>query len=250
MCGKRFPAVRYSRGRYQDTNRLQAEIVRALAAVHRNVMVWGTTARPSTLRGAHYRNILISPSSSRAKIYKLEETTGHPADSRCGQRDHPVGSGKYTSAPKPADTALAAHCESVDEGTQSDFVCDRVRALQRQGSPFGTWRCLPGELPFFRSGVALTGPASLRQVRGFRFVEAATSRMYWLTCVLRNPQDGSAGTAAPSRQQGGRQTEQEIISYLLEGEAGPERWESTPETPGSTWATPPGALFEELSQPG
>ena len=60
---------------YQDTNRLQAEMVRMLAATHDNVMVVGDDAQSIyAFRGATFKNIMEFPATvSRARIIKLEE---------------------------------------------------------------------------------------------------------------------------------------------------------------------------------
>jgi DNA helicase-2/ATP-dependent DNA helicase PcrA len=59
---------------YQDTNRLQAEIVDGMASVRRNVMVVGDDAQSIySFRGASFENILTFPLRfPDAQIYKLE----------------------------------------------------------------------------------------------------------------------------------------------------------------------------------
>jgi len=59
---------------YQDTNKLQAEIVDAMASVRRNVMVVGDDAQSIySFRGASFENIITFPLRfPEAKIYKLE----------------------------------------------------------------------------------------------------------------------------------------------------------------------------------
>jgi DNA helicase-2/ATP-dependent DNA helicase PcrA len=60
---------------YQDTNRIQAEIVKLLAAKHTNIMVVGDDAQSIySFRGATIRNILDFPEEfSECRIIKLEE---------------------------------------------------------------------------------------------------------------------------------------------------------------------------------
>jgi DNA helicase-2/ATP-dependent DNA helicase PcrA len=60
---------------YQDTNRLQAEIVRFLASKHRNVMVVGDDAQCIySFRGSSIRNIMMfGEEYESCKIIKLEE---------------------------------------------------------------------------------------------------------------------------------------------------------------------------------
>ncbi len=59
---------------YQDTNKLQAEVVDGMAAVRRNVMVVGDDAQSIySFRGASFENIITFPLRfPEAKIYKLE----------------------------------------------------------------------------------------------------------------------------------------------------------------------------------
>ncbi|MEK6600800.1 MAG: ATP-dependent helicase, partial [Candidatus Binatota bacterium] len=60
---------------FQDTNRLQAEIIRLLAATHDNVMVVGDDAQSIySFRGANFRNIMDFPKEfPGARIISLEE---------------------------------------------------------------------------------------------------------------------------------------------------------------------------------
>jgi len=60
---------------YQDTNRLQAEVVRKLAASHNNVMVVGDDSQSIyAFRGATFKNIMDFPQLfPGTQIYKLEE---------------------------------------------------------------------------------------------------------------------------------------------------------------------------------
>ena len=58
---------------YQDTNRLQAELIRKLAATHDNVMVVGTINRSTRLAARRSATSWNSPPWFGATIYKLEE---------------------------------------------------------------------------------------------------------------------------------------------------------------------------------
>src|SRR5262249_53414936 len=59
---------------YQDTNKLQSELIDLLAARHHNVMVVGDDAQSIyAWRGANYQNIMKFPDRyPGAKIYKIE----------------------------------------------------------------------------------------------------------------------------------------------------------------------------------
>jgi len=69
---RRFRAILVDE--YQDTNRLQAEVVDAMAAVRRNVMVVGDDAQSIySFRGASFENIMTFPLRfPQATIHKLE----------------------------------------------------------------------------------------------------------------------------------------------------------------------------------
>jgi DNA helicase-2/ATP-dependent DNA helicase PcrA len=69
---RRFRAILVDE--YQDTNKLQADLVDAMASVRRNVMVVGDDAQSIySFRGASFENILTFPLRfTDAKIYKLE----------------------------------------------------------------------------------------------------------------------------------------------------------------------------------
>ena len=60
---------------YQDTNRLQADVVRKLAATHENVMVVGDDSQSIySFRGATFRNIMEFPALfPGTRMFKLEE---------------------------------------------------------------------------------------------------------------------------------------------------------------------------------
>jgi DNA helicase-2/ATP-dependent DNA helicase PcrA len=70
--GRRFEHILVDE--YQDTNRIQAEIMDLLASVHRNLMVVGDDSQSIySFRGANFENILQFPEKYRdARIYKLE----------------------------------------------------------------------------------------------------------------------------------------------------------------------------------
>ena len=76
---------------YQDTNKLQADIIDAMASVRRNVMVVGDDAQSIySFRGASFENILTFPLRfPEAQIYKLETNyRSTRADPDAGQRLH------------------------------------------------------------------------------------------------------------------------------------------------------------------
>jgi DNA helicase-2/ATP-dependent DNA helicase PcrA len=125
---------------YQDTNKLQADLIDLIAARHRNVMVVGDDAQSIySWRGANYRNILGFPERyPDARIYKIEVN--------------------YRSVPQILDFANAAIRANVhqfekllrpirsggvkpwvvpcaDATQQAQFVAQRVLELRDEGVP-------------------------------------------------------------------------------------------------------------------
>ena len=124
---------------YQDTNRLQSDLIDLLAARHQNVMVVGDDAQSIyAWRGANYQNILKFPERyPAAKIYKIETN--------------------YRSTPEILNVANAAITANVDQfakqlaparkggpkpvtvvcndaAEQAAFVAQRVLELREEGS--------------------------------------------------------------------------------------------------------------------
>ena len=63
---------------YQDTNRIQAEIVDFMGLVNRNVTVVGDDAQSVySFRGANFQNILEFPKRyPEVRVFRLRRTTG------------------------------------------------------------------------------------------------------------------------------------------------------------------------------
>jgi DNA helicase II / ATP-dependent DNA helicase PcrA len=126
---------------YQDTNRLQAEIIDLLAVKHRNVMVVGDDAQSIfAWRGAEFTNIYEFPKRyPEAALYKLEtnyrstpEILALANTSIAGNRKQfpkmlvPV---KRSKGFKPA----LVPCSDVDQ--QSAFVASRILEMRDEGTP-------------------------------------------------------------------------------------------------------------------
>ena len=127
---------------YQDTNKLQAQIVRLMTAAHDNVAVVGDECQSIySFRGASYRNMLEFPELfPSAQVIKLEENfrSTQPildvanaiiADVKEGYAKRlysRVGEG-------PAPVAVSAR----DENEQSRFVAERIEELREEGVGLG-----------------------------------------------------------------------------------------------------------------
>jgi DNA helicase II / ATP-dependent DNA helicase PcrA len=126
---------------YQDTNKLQAEIIDLLAVKHRNVMVVGDDAQSIfAWRGAHFANIYEFPKRyPEAQIFKLE-TNYRSTPEILGLANTSIASNRkqfpkvLTAARRSIDFKPAlVPCSDVEQ--QSAFVASRILELRDQGTP-------------------------------------------------------------------------------------------------------------------
>ncbi len=125
---------------YQDTNRLQAEIIDLLAVKHKNVMVVGDDAQSIFgWRGAEFTNIYEFPNRyPNATGYKLEknyrstpEILGLANTSIAeNKRQFP----KILQAVKPSNEFLPVLIPCTDVEQQSAFVASRILELRDEGT--------------------------------------------------------------------------------------------------------------------
>jgi DNA helicase II / ATP-dependent DNA helicase PcrA len=127
---------------YQDTNVIQAELVRLLAATHDNVMAVGDDAQSVySFRGANFRNIMDFPALfGDARIIKLEENYR----SLQGILDvaNEVISGAIEKHTKVLFTQRRGEfrpllIRAADEHMQSRFVAQRILELREEGVELG-----------------------------------------------------------------------------------------------------------------
>lgn len=125
---------------YQDTNRLQAEIIDLLAAKHRNVMVVGDDAQSIfAWRGAEFTNIYEFPKRyPEAQLFKLEtnyrstpEILGLANTSIASNRRQFPKMLKAVKRSRDVKPALVP-CSDVDQ--QSAFVATRILELRDEGT--------------------------------------------------------------------------------------------------------------------
>ncbi|HVB82073.1 MAG TPA: ATP-dependent helicase [Candidatus Binataceae bacterium] len=166
---------------YQDTNLIQAELVRLLAATHRNVMAVGDDAQSIySFRGANFRNIMDFPEKifPGARVVKLEQNY------RSLQGILDVANEVISRAADKYTKVLAAErrgefrpllVRAQDEHMQSRFVAERILELREQGVELGEIAVL------FRSGFHAFDLELELQRRdipfikrgGFKFIETA-----------------------------------------------------------------------------
>ena len=125
---------------YQDTNRLQADVVRHLASTHQNVMVVGDDAQSIYgFRGATFKNIMEFPTLfPGTTIYKLEENyrSTQPILNLAntiieGARE------KYSKHlfTRKLDGPLPVLVEAAGENAQSRFIAQKILELREEGIP-------------------------------------------------------------------------------------------------------------------
>lgn len=125
---------------YQDTNRLQAEIIDLLAVKHRNVMVVGDDAQSIfAWRGAEFTNIYEFPRRyPEAELFKLE-TNYRSTPEILGLANTSISSNRrqfpkmLTAVKRSRDFKPAlVPCSDVDK--QSVFVASRILELRDEGT--------------------------------------------------------------------------------------------------------------------
>src|SRR5882762_7636668 len=123
---------------YQDTNKLQSDLIDLLAARHQNVMVVGDDAQSIySWRGADYQNILKFPERYPAtKIYKIEiNYRSTPEILNVANAAILPNIEQFTKELAPARKAgskpVVAACQ--DSAQQATFVAQRVLELREEG---------------------------------------------------------------------------------------------------------------------
>ncbi len=125
---------------YQDTNRLQADLIRKLADGHDNVMVVGDDSQSIyAFRGATFRNIMDFPTLfPGTTIYKLEENyrSTQPILNLANAVIRSA-SEKYTKHlfTRKLEGPLPVVAQTDGEHAQSRFVAQKILELREEGTP-------------------------------------------------------------------------------------------------------------------
>ena len=220
---------------YQDTNHLQSQIVRLLAATHNNVAVVGDDAQSIySFRGANFRNIMDFPSHfPGARIIKLEENY------RSTQPILNVTNEIIERAKEGYEKRLFTRksvgvrpklVQAGSEQMQSQFVCQKVLELREEGVPLwdmavlfrSSFHSFDLEIELARHNIPFVKRG------GFQFME--TSHVKDLLAhlrVLANPQDAVSWNRVLLLLEGvGPGASQKIVKWLLEGSHPVERLRS------------------------
>jgi DNA helicase-2/ATP-dependent DNA helicase PcrA len=125
---------------YQDTNKLQAQIVRLMTPAHDNVAVVGDECQAIySFRGASFKNMLEFPELfPLARVIKLEENyrSTQPvldvANSIIAEAQQGYAKRLFSGVPEgPAPLLVSAR----DENEQSRFIAQRIEELREEGVP-------------------------------------------------------------------------------------------------------------------
>jgi DNA helicase II / ATP-dependent DNA helicase PcrA len=182
---------------YQDTNRLQAEIMDLVASLHRNLMVVGDDSQSIySFRGANYENIMRFPDRyPECRIFKLE------TNYRSTPEILHLANLSITNNERQFQKTLRAVRErgirpvlvpARNVLQQADFVAQRILELNRSGIPLGEiavlyrahYHSMEVQMELTRRGI----PFEIRS--GIRFFEQAHIKD--VTAYLRilvNPRD-------------------------------------------------------------
>jgi DNA helicase-2/ATP-dependent DNA helicase PcrA len=211
---------------FQDTNRLQAEIVRLLAATHDNVMVVGDDAQSIySFRGANFRNIMDFPKEfPGTRIISLEENyrSTQPIlnfTNEIIRRARERYEKNLFTSKQEGDIPLLVQAES--EQAQSRFVCQKVLELREEGVPLwdiavlfrSSFHSFDLEIELARHNIPFVKRG------GFQFTESAHVKdLLAHLRILSNPQDAVSWSRVLMLLEGvGPQQSQKIIRWLLEG---------------------------------
>ncbi len=220
---------------YQDTNRLQAQIIRLLAATHDNVMVVGDDAQSIySFRGANFRNIMDFPKDfpgtrfifleenyrSTQPILDLTNEIIHRAKERYEKN--------LFTRKGHGNSPLLVQAEN--EQMQSRFVRQKVLELREEGVPLweiavlfrSSFHSFDLEIELARYDIPFVKRG------GFKFMETAHVKdLLSHLRILSNPQDTVSWGRALSLLDGvGPQLSQRVIRWVHEGSVPWERLRS------------------------
>ena len=197
---------------YQDTNRLQADIVDLLASEHRNLMVVGDDSQSIySFRGANYENIMRFPERyDDCKIFKLETNYRSTPEIL-----HFANLSITNNENQFQKTLRAVRQEGVrpvlvparNVLQQADFVAQRILEINRSGIPLGeiavlyrahfhsmelqmelTRRSIPFEI---RSGIRFFEQAHIKDVTGYlRILVNSRDELAWRRVLGLYPKVG------------------------------------------------------------
>jgi DNA helicase-2/ATP-dependent DNA helicase PcrA len=165
---------------YQDTNKLQSDIVKALSQINNNVMVVGDDSQSIySFRGANFKNIMDFPSLFKdVTLIKLEEnyrSTQPILDFTNKIIEHSIEKYPKTLYTRKSEGELPAIIAALNENMQSRFIVDRVLELREEGVPLSEMSVLFRSSYFSFDLEVELNKANIPFVKfgGMKFVETA-----------------------------------------------------------------------------
>src|SRR5438876_5470672 len=210
---------------YQDTNRLQAEIVRGLAVAHDNVMAVGDDSQSIySFRGATFRNIMEFPDLfPGTRIIKLEENyrstqpildLANAVIERAAEKHTKILHAERGAGGPP----VLVQC--ADEQAQSRFVCQRILELREEGVPLdeiavlfrSSFHSFDLELELQRADIPFVKRG------GFKFIETAHVKDVLAHLrIVANPRDAVSWHRVLLLLDGvGPKTADDVFTHLAE----------------------------------
>jgi DNA helicase-2/ATP-dependent DNA helicase PcrA len=161
---------------YQDTNRLQAQLVDAIASRHRSVMVVGDDAQSIySWRGANFENILQFPAKHpEAQVFKIEMNYRSVPEvldvANAAIRANKRQFHKQLSPVRPAHPVKPALVPLPTNSQQASFVAQRVLELHEEGIALreiavlyrAHYHSMEVQLEFTRRGIPFVITSGLR----------------------------------------------------------------------------------------
>ena len=199
---------------YQDTNKVQADIVDLIAGPRGNLTVVGDDAQSIySFRGAHFENIITFPERHPgARLFRLE-TNYRSTESILALANASIARNKRQFEKRLRTTrgpgALPALIPTRDVLQQADFVAQRILELQDEGTPLSemavlyrahyhsmelqmelTRRSIPFEI---RSGLRFFEQRHIKDVTAFlRLVSSPADELAWKRALRLLPKVGAA----------------------------------------------------------
>ena len=246
---------------YQDTNKLQAEVVDKMAEVRRNVMVVGDDAQSIySFRGASFENIITFPLRfPEAKIYKLE-INYRSTRQILGLANASIAQNRFQfrkelqavrgDGPDPAVVGV----DDVFE--QASFIAQRILELRDEGESLGdiavlyrshyqslelqmelSRRLIPYEI---RSGIRFFEQAHIKDVIAYlKIVTNAREELLWKRVMKLYPKVGEKTAAEVWAKIGTAQNPLDAFLGGRESGVGGRGSERKTETESSSDARPP-----------
>ncbi len=203
---------------YQDTNKLQAEIVDRMAAVRRNLMIVGDDAQSIySFRGASFENIITFPQRfPEAKIFRLE-VNYRSTPQILALANASIALNRYQFAKQLTATRGDGPDPAVvgvdDVFEQASFVAQRILELRDEGEKLGDMAILyrshyqslelqmelsRRNIPYeIRSGVRFFEQAHIKDVLGYlKLTTNARDELSWKRVLKLYPKVGEKSASA------------------------------------------------------